>query len=1013
MRKHFLLLFLMSLLPFYGWAADGDITTEPAGFTGVSALTYDGTEQELLDNLGAVSGTNFKIYFKAVKAGEAVPTWNATEWTKTSPKATNAGTYYVYFVAYDEVAQLTPTVGAFVSSVINKAALVEGAAKDYTKPAGATGLEYNGNAQTLIATAGAIVTTGGTGSAEKCGSFSYALGVKVNNEWTDEGCTYGASLPKGTNAGTYRVYWKLSGSDNSAEVKSYIDVTITALALDAYDAAKYTYTTKTLTYNGAAQTDLPTIAVKKGAKTLAAGTDYDVVWYKKVGAGAPTYSDENKQVPTYAKYQGSDITYYARVEGKGNYSGNVSHDADADETKIWKVTVAQKSMMTYVQPLSKTYNGEKVAVTVTSGNTNITNAQVVTTGLLSADEDLKAQLWTMFSRGSESETAIPDATLAEWNATATAPVNYRKNGYPMVAHVVHPAAPGADDFFVDDNYAITFMQVGVLSINQRELKVTAKKQQKQYTGEQVDIDHTIDIAGDDATVQIADADATTGIVGTEDVTALMQINLKDFATAEYIEKDIYSGAILVTATADQLTSNYFITGTAGDFEITGKALKLIAATSEKPYGYKLGADVLNWLTDVPSVTTLNGTPEYEVRDADDNLKNIGDLLERGIYTITITNGTELAPENYSIAAADVFSGTLTITKKALKATVVSQSVSKDAVVASGAGNTLLQGTDYVEFDGLVGDEVVKYEIYSGQSTATPGTTYNGVITVKLVAPLATETTFSNDNYTLADADITKGNLTVNEANTVVLKRDEADLVEFIKNNKWTAGDAQTIMFADDRKIDAETWNSFVLPFDIKVKDLSKAAGVDYCVVNVLNPTATKVVDGKAQVRFNLTMGEIKANTPFLMKTVTSKAKGTAITVTGKIVEAVETSVKNSDEDITFNALYAKKVMKANNEFPANTADNGAWKKGNDSEDPDEQVRLSALASYIAVPAGTLARIFVEDFENGTTVIKELGVDGTNKAYALDGWYTLNGVKLQGAPTEKGIYINNGKKVVIK
>ena len=277
----------------------------------------------------------------------------------------------------------------------------------------------------------------------------------------------------------------------------------------------------------------------------------------------------------------------------------------------------------------------------------------------------------------------------------------------------------------------------------------------------------------------------------------------------------------------------------------------------------------------------------------------------------------------------------------------------------------------------------------------------------------TETTFSNDNYTLANADITKGNLTVNPANTVVLKRDEADLVEFIKNNKWTAGDAQTIMFADDRKIDAETWNSFVLPFDIKVKDLSKAAGVDYCVVNVLNPTATKVVDGKAQVRFNLTMGEIKANTPFLMKTVTSKAKGTAITVTGKIVEAVETSVKNSDENITFNALYAKKVMKANNEFPANTADNAAWKKGNDSEDPDDQVRLSALASYIAVPAGTLTRIFVEDFENGTTVIKELGVDGTNKAYALDGWYTLNGVKLQGAPTEKGIYINNGKKVVIK
>ena len=40
------------------------------------------------------------------------------------------------------------------------------------------------------------------------------------------------------------------------------------------------------------------------------------------------------------------------------------------------------------------------------------------------------------------------------------------------------------------------------------------------------------------------------------------------------------------------------------------------------------------------------------------------------------------------------------------------------------------------------------------------------------------------------------------------------------------------------------------------------------------------------------------------------------------------------------------------------------------------------------------------------------MDGDN-ALVKDGWYTLNGVKLQGVPTEKGIYIRNGKKMVIK
>ena len=29
------------------------------------------------------------------------------------------------------------------------------------------------------------------------------------------------------------------------------------------------------------------------------------------------------------------------------------------------------------------------------------------------------------------------------------------------------------------------------------------------------------------------------------------------------------------------------------------------------------------------------------------------------------------------------------------------------------------------------------------------------------------------------------------------------------------------------------------------------------------------------------------------------------------------------------------------------------------------------------------------------------------------WYTLTGVKLQGEPTEKGIYVKDGKKVAIQ
>jgi hypothetical protein len=43
-----------------------------------------------------------------------------------------------------------------------------------------------------------------------------------------------------------------------------------------------------------------------------------------------------------------------------------------------------------------------------------------------------------------------------------------------------------------------------------------------------------------------------------------------------------------------------------------------------------------------------------------------------------------------------------------------------------------------------------------------------------------------------------------------------------------------------------------------------------------------------------------------------------------------------------------------------------------------------------------------------------GIEEVATPIVADGvWYTINGVKLAGEPTEKGIYIFNGKKVAIQ
>ncbi len=46
-------------------------------------------------------------------------------------------------------------------------------------------------------------------------------------------------------------------------------------------------------------------------------------------------------------------------------------------------------------------------------------------------------------------------------------------------------------------------------------------------------------------------------------------------------------------------------------------------------------------------------------------------------------------------------------------------------------------------------------------------------------------------------------------------------------------------------------------------------------------------------------------------------------------------------------------------------------------------------------------------------IGEINMETGEVSFDSEAWYTLDGVKLSGKPSTKGIYINNGKKVVIK
>ena len=77
--------------------------------------------------------------------------------------------------------------------------------------------------------------------------------------------------------------------------------------------------------------------------------------------------------------------------------------------------------------------------------------------------------------------------------------------------------------------------------------------------------------------------------------------------------------------------------------------------------------------------------------------------------------------------------------------------------------------------------------------------------------------------------------------------------------------------------------------------------------------------------------------------------------------------------------------------------------------------LRAFRAHFVVSAGSANHAAIRQvfFNDGTTTaVIPIAVD-VKDAAAAEGWYTIQGVKLNSVPTEKGLYIHNGSKVSIK
>ena len=292
------------------------------------------------------------------------------------------------------------------------------------------------------------------------------------------------------------------------------------------------------------------------------------------------------------------------------------------------------------------------------------------------------------------------------------------------------------------------------------------------------------------------------------------------------------------------------------------------------------------------------------------------------------------------------------------------------------------------------------------------------------------------NYTIDANETVKGNITVNAAGELVLWDGDPNVLAKINDYDTKTLNVKIKIDQRDRTLKsartwaAGQWNTMTLPFDITVKELSQILG--YAVVNVVDENGYSTTESGAPVyKFNLTMkggyGEefLPANKPFVIKTTDALAQ---IVNNQSIIDFGEQKiVAPTDNDFngvaagggaTFKPAYVKREVSKADEGKIwfQLGNYAKWAYiGSNSNNTWNIVPFEGFIDQNGSTAQNLeAAIFLmEDIDGTVTAINGVEVDNTNGVKNAEGLYNLNGMKLNKVPTQKGVYIQNGKKVVIK
>ena len=652
-----------------------------------------------------------------------------------------------------------------------------------------------------------------------------------------------------------------------------------------------------------------------------------------------------------------------------------------------------------ITPVNGTLTINPIAVTVTADDKSFTYNGT-------------AQSWSDYKvEGLVGNDAITAVVTGSITFPSESPVTNQLTSYEFIS-----GTPG--------NYSVTTVN-GELTMTtaSQAITITAASEGWNYDG----------TAHTNTTVTVTDGELFTG----DALVASASGSVTNVSETSEGNNPVASGYKVMHGEED-VTANYVITPVNGTLTITKNQNPLTVASDTKDWDY----DAETHTYKVYKVTFgdeviqgSEGQTEFTLSTDDkititpigkgaDGVKNVRDSGDNS-FTWTVEN------EDCYTKGDDVV-GTLSINPINVTVTIIGNSgtlvYNGTEQSVSGYKVTNISNTLYVESDFT----------FTGTAEAK-GTDAGITYYMHLAANLFNNT---NNNFSVVTFDVTDGSLTitpkmsvydfltVEESGSSTVVSINGDIPSTLTNELSTSVEATEVTYT-------RTFNTpyatICLPFAVSASEAA-AAGKFY--------QFTKITDNYEVVMTEVT-DDLAANTPYIIAPASTNDK-VSFSYTGAVTisPAVEPSTSDADDaDWAFKGTYKVKSFK--NVDPDDKAI--YFFASTDQKDDEENVEIHAgdfvitdtqddatkaapfrayleytgdgnlsLSSSSATGRDASASIMPRTLKviivNGDGTITKIGsisVSGEDK------WFTIDGIQIEGQPTEGGMYIRNGRAVMVK